>query len=87
MAITKPPKPRLVSGAPLPHDRKVADLIRRAPNNSQGEAERVETITVRVPSGVLARVDHSAKHRRIKIPRQAWLLEAILDKLEAEAGK
>lgn len=41
-------------------------------------------LTVRVPPAVLEQIDQLVRSRRVKIPRHAWLLEAIYAKLDSE---
>ncbi|HWF04041.1 MAG TPA: hypothetical protein VHA06_10160 [Candidatus Angelobacter sp.] len=73
--------PRLVPS----NDKKAHDLINRASNGTKAEASSKDVaVTVRVPEDILERIDARVKARRVRTPRHAWLLEAILDKLESE---
>jgi hypothetical protein len=47
--------------------------------------ERAEArINFRLPSDMLAEVDAAIKHRRIRISRNTWLLEAVQEKLDRD---
>jgi hypothetical protein len=49
---------------------------------------RTQTLTpvlIRMSPDILRRMDHAVQSRLIKIPRQTWLLEAIVETLEREA--
>ena len=53
---------------------------------SPAEEERTEArINFRLPGDMLAEVDAAIKHRRIRISRNTWLLEAVQEKLDREA--
>lgn len=79
MAIARAPK------AGAKNDGKVMALISGAPNRNQVAKDEV-ALTVRVPPDVLEQIDQLVKRRRVKIPRHAWLLEAIYAKLDSENG-
>ena len=51
-----------------------------------GRGKETVPVILRVPEDVLQKVDASVQARRIKTPRNTWLLEAVLEKLESEAG-
>ena len=42
------------------------------------------TLTVRVPTDVLADVDLARSKRDVQIPRNTWILEALVEKLGRE---
>jgi len=82
MAIIKAPKAAPGAG----DNRRALELISRASNG--GKAPEAEiALTVRVPPVVLEQIDQLVRGRRVKIPRHAWLLEAIYAKLDSEYGK
>ena len=43
------------------------------------------TVILRIPGRILQRVDASVSARPIKTPRNTWILEALLEKLEKES--
>jgi hypothetical protein len=43
--------------------------------------------SVAYPSDVMPRIDAAVAARRIKTPRHTWLLEAVMEKLDREAGE
>jgi hypothetical protein len=53
----------------------------------QGSTADNETVGVilRVPEGMLKRVDSAVSARQIRTPRNTWILEALLEKLERES--
>ncbi len=43
-----------------------------------------QKILIRIPNGLLDRVDTDLSSRPLKTPRNTWILEAILEKLERQ---
>jgi hypothetical protein len=43
-----------------------------------------QKILIRIPNGLLDRVDTDLTARPLKTPRNTWILEAILEKLERQ---
>lgn len=91
MAETKRPavnrKPG--SNAPPGGEEAIAKFISKGgsvPNelpphdDGRGEAR----INFRLPGDMLAEVDAAIKHRRIRISRNTWLLEAVQEKLDRD---
>jgi hypothetical protein len=51
----------------------------------QKEAEEdVTALTVRVPRALVGDIDHERKTRAVRVPRNTWILEAVVEKLERE---
>jgi hypothetical protein len=48
--------------------------------------EKMRVVNVRLPEDMLAEVDGLLKQRRIKVSRNMWLLEAIVEKTRREKG-
>lgn len=46
--------------------------------------ENVIVVALRVPSDMLSQVDEMLKRKPIRMPRNMWILEAILEKLDRE---
>ena len=90
MAVTRKPKPApSLTTAPAVD---VEALINKggsvAPTSEPAVAAASKPVPVvlRVPPDVLARVDQLVEARRVKVPRHTWLHEAVVEKLEREAG-
>ena len=83
MAITKKPKSSMAT--PLVD---VEALINKGGSAPKREAEKDGAVAVilRVPADVLSRVDAAVKARKNRTPRHTWLLEAVHEKLQREAG-
>lgn len=45
---------------------------------------KVAALTVRLPSGVLSRIDKARAGRAVRVPRNTWILEALIEKLGRE---
>ena len=89
MAVTRKPKPApSLTTAPAVD---VEALINKGGSVAPTPEPAVATgkpvpVVLRVPPDVLARVDQLVEARRVKVPRHTWLLEAVVEKLEREAG-
>lgn len=46
--------------------------------------KNVEKILIRIPTELLSKVENALTTRPLKTPRNTWILEAILEKLEKE---
>jgi hypothetical protein len=89
MAISRRPKPTLVTTAPAVD---VDALINKGGSVARSEAEPAPSsvskpapVVLRMPPDVLARIDQAVEARRVKVPRHTWLMEAVIEKLEREA--
>lgn len=85
MAITRKPKPPRASG---PVD--VDALIGKGGSSAQSKAAAtaaadngspVVPVVLRLPPGILGRIDAALKSRPVRMPRHTWILEAIVEKL------
>jgi hypothetical protein len=81
MPVVKAPK----SAPSTKENRRALEIISRAGNGGK-EPQAEMALTVRVPPLVLEEIDQRVRARRVKIPRHAWLLEAIYAKLDSENG-
>ena len=86
MAVTKKPKPKAT--APVVD---VDALIRKggsiaAEPSPADSGPRAVSLVLRLPAEVAQRIDQAVQTRRVKTPRHTWLLEAVMEKLEREAG-
>lgn len=77
MAVTR--KPRVVP------EREIEALIAKGGSVAAPAlppaAPGVKMVPVRIETGLLARIDRAVQAQPIKIPRNTWVLQAILDKL------
>ena len=48
------------------------------------EKHSPKNVQLRLPHGLLARIDQVIESRPVKVPRHTWFLEAITTKLEGE---
>lgn len=80
MPIARAPKSSPTSNS---KDRRTLELIAGASNGGKPPEAEI-ALTVRVPPAVLVQIDELVRARRVKIPRHAWLLEAIYAKLDSE---
>jgi hypothetical protein len=46
--------------------------------------EDVAALTVRVPRALVSDIDHDRKARAVRVPRNTWILEAVVEKLDRE---
>lgn len=79
MSIAKAPK-----ATPSGKDNRRALQFISGASNGGKKPEAEIALTVRVPPDVLEQIDQLARAPRIKLSRQAWLLEAIYAKLDSE---
>jgi hypothetical protein len=89
-------KPQLRKPQPVPEASPVDEArIREVINRGLSKPEDVKAqepqeperkpIMVHVPTDVLAEIERVRKVRRVKTSRTAWIMEAILEKLDREA--
>lgn len=46
--------------------------------------EEVTALTVRVPRVLVEDIDHKRNARAVRVPRNTWILEAVVEKLDRE---
>ncbi len=46
--------------------------------------EEMAALTVRVPRTLVNDIDHKRKARAVRVPRNTWILEAVVEKLDRE---
>ena len=73
--------------APSADERRIEALIDKggsvAPDHEGGKG-RPQLVQLRLPRDLVQRIDMARKHRIVAPSRHAWLLEALLEKLETE---
>ena len=82
-------KPQSESPKALSADvRRIEALIDKggsvAPDQEEGKGIRPQLVQLRLPRALVQRIDKARKHRIVAPSRHAWLLEALLEKLETE---
>jgi hypothetical protein len=88
MAISTKPK---TQPTPAP-DVDVEALIAKGGSIAKSESPEEETatsvtsFTLRVPNDILKPLDAHRKKQSYKVPRQQWILEAIIQRLEREGA-
>ncbi len=87
MAISRKPKPQ-ANGANA--DVDVDALISKggtvASSQTLPRIADTATVNLRMPVGLVERIDDALKVQPIKKPRHTWLLEAVMEKLERESA-
>lgn len=84
MAITTKPKPKN-----QPNETAVQKLISKGGSVAAqplDDEEQFSSVLLRIPVDMLASIDASVKRRRpVRISRQAWIIEALHERLTREA--
>ena len=69
-------------------ERRIEALIDKggsvAPDHEEGKGIKPQLVQLRLPRALVQRIDMARKHRIVAPSRHAWLLEALLEKLETE---
>ena len=82
MAVTR--KPRVVP------ENEIEALIAKGGSVATPAPSReppalgVKMVPVRIDTALLARIDRAVQAQPIKIPRNTWVLQAVLEKLERD---
>lgn len=84
MAITRSPKSKA-------SEAKIQTLIEKGGRPARQEtvaaASSPMAVSLRIPAPLAARLDTFLSDRLIRVPRHAWILQAILEKLDRETGE
>ena len=74
--------------APSADVRRIETLIDKggsvASDQEEGKGIRPQLVQLRLSRVLVQRIDKARKHRIVAPSRHAWLLEALLEKLETE---
>jgi hypothetical protein len=87
MAIVRKPKKTETAE---PKEQSVMALINKGGSTAaseiaeEREGDKETAIILRIPKGTVSRADKARKTRKVKTPRNTWLMEAVLEKLERE---
>ena len=48
------------------------------------QQQHVTALTVRVPQAIVSDIDSELQTRAVRVPRNTWILEAVVEKLDRE---
>ena len=86
MALRRRPESESMNSAAT--ERQIEALIDKGGSVTPGHRGELETkpqlVQLRLPRPLVQRIDQARKRRLVAPSRHAWLLEALLEKLEAE---
>ena len=87
MALRRKPQSES-KNSPSADDRHIEALIDKggsvAPDHEAEKGTRLQLVQLRLPHSLVQRIDKARQHRIVAPSRHAWLLEALLEKLETE---
>lgn len=84
MAITRKPQKSTQSAAGVNIDALIAKGGGVAQTSDEGEPQKkLTSFTLRVPQDILKKLDGHREKQPYKVPRQQWILEAIIQRLES----
>ena len=86
MALRRKPQSESKT-TPSADERRIEALIDKGaplPLIHEGGKGRPQLVQLRLPRDLVQRIDMARKHRIVAPSRHAWLLEALLEKLETE---
>ena len=86
MALRRRPKFEATNSAVT--ERQIEALIDKggsvAPGHKGAQETKPQLVQLRLPRTLVQRIDRTRKRRLVAPSRHAWLLEALLEKLESE---
>ena len=59
----------------------VCGIMVKLPRDTSAD---IATLTVRVPRSLVSDIDTGRKARAVRVPRNTWILEAVVEKLDRE---
>jgi hypothetical protein len=84
-AVSRKPKPR-----EQVDEVEITALVHQggsiAKSAVSDEIEKMRVVNLRLPEEMLAEVDALLKQRRVRVSRNTWFLEAIVEKAQRERG-
>jgi hypothetical protein len=85
-AVSRKPKPREQAD-----EAEIIALVHQGGSIAQSpavsdEIEKMRVVNLRLPEEMLAEVDALLKQRRVRVSRNTWFLEAIVEKAQRERG-
>ena len=78
MAITRKPK-----GKTPASEAQISALIEKGGRTARQETA-ARAVSLRIPGPLAERLDDFLQGQLVRVPRHAWILQAILEKLERE---
>ena len=81
MAITRKPK-----GKPPASEAQISALIEKGGRTARQETT-ARAVSLRIPGPLAERLDDFLQGQLVRVPRHAWILQAILEKLDRETGE
>ena len=84
MAIARKPKSQNATMPPVDVDALIAKGGSIAAPEPAPQSKITTSFTLRVPGEILTALDDHIKKSPYKVPRQQWILEAIMQRLERE---
>lgn len=87
MAVTKKPKIQVDAPSQVDVDAlilKGGSPAGEAPPSTDKPGNKISPVILRIPSELLNRIEEVRGTRPVKIPRNTWLLEAIVEKLQRD---
>ena len=86
MALRRRPESESKKSAVTEH--QIETLIDKGgsvpPSREGAQRTKPQLVQLRLPRTLVRRIDRARKHRLVAPSRHAWLLEALLEKLETE---
>jgi hypothetical protein len=85
-AVSRKPKPR-----EQVDEAEITALVQQGGSIAKSaavsdETEKMRVVNLRLPEEMLAEVDALLKQRRVRVSRNTWFLEAIVEKTQRERG-
>ena len=86
MAITRKPKTAAAAmSAGAVSEKHISQLISKGGSVAKAESNEDKQVLVRIPKDLLEQIDVLAQSRRIRTPRNTWIVEALFEKVEKES--
>jgi hypothetical protein len=85
MAITRKPKAATAHVGAV-SEQQISQLISKGGSIAKEENKEDKQVLVRIPKDLLEKVDALAQSRRIRTPRNTWIVEALFEKVERESA-
>ena len=93
MAVARKPKPQNTISSAVDVDALInkggsvaGSMTGSMTKSADRSQEEPVQVNLRIPPALLQRVDAALSARPIKTPRQTWILEAVLERLERETA-
>lgn len=85
MAITRKPKTAATKNGNAISEKQISQLINKGGSIAKTESNEDKQVLVRIPKILLEQVDALAQSRRVRTPRNTWIVEALFEKVERES--